>query len=102
MQKLNPSIKHHLIIGLFISVWGFIFAFFIKPFDDGSLNFQMWLYINIGFSIIAFLSYGVLAIIQKKVYQKLLQWNIGLEIACLILFYILYMPELIVITKVLS
>lgn len=90
MQKLNPSIKHHLIIGIFISVWGFIFAFFIKPFDDGSLNFQMWLYISIGFSIIAFLCYGVLAIIQKKVYQKLLQWNISLEIACLILFYGLY------------
>ena len=90
MQKLNPSIKHHLIIGLFISIWGFIFAFFIKPFDDGSLNFQKWLYISIGFSIIAFLSYGMLAIIQKKVYQKLLNWNIGFEIACLILFYGLY------------
>ena len=90
MQKLNPSIKHHLVIGFFISIWGFIFAFFIKPFDDGSLNFQIWLYISIGFSIITFLCYGLIAIIQKKIYQKLLKWNIGFEIASLILFYLLY------------
>ena len=90
MQKLNTSLKHHFLIGFFISVWGFIFAFFVKPFDDGSLNFEMWLYISIGFSIISFLCYGVITIIQKKVYQKLLKWNVGLEIVCLILFYILY------------
>lgn len=91
MKKLNPSIKHHLLIGFFISVWSFIFAFFIKPFDDGSINFQMWLYISIGFSIIAFLCYGLLTIVQKKVYQNLLKWNIGFEIAFLILFYLLFL-----------
>ncbi|WP_310555648.1 LytTR family DNA-binding domain-containing protein [Flavobacterium sp.] len=91
MKNLNPSIRHHLLIGFFISVWSFIFAFFIKPFDDGSINFQMWLYISIGFSIIAFLCYGLLAIIQKYTYQKLLKWNISLEIAFLILFFVFFL-----------
>lgn len=91
MKKLNPSIRHHLLIGIFISVWLFIFAFFIRPFDDGTINFKMWLLINFGFSLIAFLCYGILAIIQKSIYQKVLKWNIGFEIVSLIFFQLLFL-----------
>ena len=91
MKKLNPSIRHHLLIGIFISVWLFIFAFFIRPFDDGTINFKMWLLISFGFSLIAFLCYGILAIIQKSIYQKVLKWNIGFEIVSLIFFQLLFL-----------
>jgi hypothetical protein len=91
MKKLNPSIKHHLLIGIFISVWLFIFAFFIRPFDDGTINFKMWLLISVGFSSIAFLCYGILAIIQKSIYQKVSKWNIGYEIVSLIFFQLLFL-----------
>ena len=91
MKKLNPSIRHHLLIGIFISVWLFIFAFFIRPFDDGTINFKMWLLINFGFSLIAFLCYGILALIQKSIYQKVLKWNIGFEIVSLIFFQLLFL-----------
>lgn len=90
MKKLNPSIKHHLLIGIFISIWLFIFAFFIRPFDDGTISFKMWLLISVGFSLIAFLCYGLLAIIQKSIYQKISKWNIGFEIASLIFFHLLF------------
>ena len=91
MKKLNPSIRHHLLIGIFISVWLFIFAFFIRPFDDGTINFKMWLLISFGFSLIAFLCYGILALIQKIIYQKVLKWNIGFEIVSLIFFQLLFL-----------
>lgn len=39
----------------------------------------------------AFLSYSLLAIIQKKVYLKLSRWNIRLEVTSLVFFYLIYL-----------
>jgi len=91
MKELNPKIKHHLIVGLLIGVWLFVFAFIIKPFDDGTINFRAWFLISFGFSIMAFLCYGILAILQKKVFEKTSKWNLGLETGFLIVFYIIYL-----------
>ena len=91
MNKLNPSIKHHLIVGMLISLWLFVFAFIIKPFDDGTINFQSWLLISVGFGLLAFLCYGILAIIQKMIYKKLSTWNITLEISGIVFFYLIYL-----------
>lgn len=90
MNKLNPSIKHHLFIGGFISLWIFSFAFFIHPFDDGTLYFP-WTRISIGFSLIAFLCYAIVAILQKAIYQKCLKWSLGLEVTTLVFFHLLYL-----------
>jgi hypothetical protein len=89
MKNINPSIKHHLLVGLLISLWVFIFAFIIRPFDDGTINFQAWVLISIGFSLITFICYGVLAVIQKQVYQKKSKWNVSSEIASHIFFNLL-------------
>ncbi|KLT69581.1 LytTR family DNA-binding domain-containing protein [Flavobacterium sp. ABG] len=91
MKELNPEIKYHLIVGLLIGLWIFIFAFIIKPFDDGTLNFRLWLLISFGFSLLAFLCYAVLAVLQKIVYRKSAKWNIGLEIGSIIFFYLIYL-----------
>lgn len=90
-MRLNPSIKHHFTIGFLISIWTFLFAFIIRPFDDGTLNFRSWLLISIGFSLMALLSYCFLAIIQKRVYLRLKRWNLLLEIVSLVLFYSIYL-----------
>lgn len=50
----------------------------------------MWLLISVGFSFIAFLCYGLLAIIQKSVYQKVSKWNVGFEIVSLVFFQLLF------------
>lgn len=91
MKKINPSINHHLLIGIFISFWFFIFAYFIKPFDDGTINSRQWILISVGFSLISFLCYGLIAVIQKNVYQKVLKWNIVFEIIILLLFHLLFL-----------
>lgn len=91
MYKLNPSIKHHLVIAILISLWLFVFAFIIRPFDDGTINFRAWFLISFGFSVMAFLCYGLLAFIQKNFYERIGKWNISLEISAIFLFHLLYL-----------
>lgn len=66
MKQLNTSIKQNLVVGLLLGLWIFIFAFIIRPFDDGTINFRDWFLISIGFSVLAFLCYGILVLVQKK------------------------------------
>lgn len=99
MKELNPSIKHHLIVGLLIGVWLFVFAFIIKPFDDGTLNFQSWLLISLGFSVLAFLCYSILAILQKNIYKRIGKWNLGLEISGILFFFLIYLFGIYVFYK---
>lgn len=91
MNKLNPSIKYHLIIAILVSVWLFIFAFIIKPFDDGTINLRAWFLISFGFSAIAFLCYSFLSIVQKSFYKRITKWNVGLEILSILFFYLIYL-----------
>ena len=91
MKELNPSIKHHLIVGLLIALWIFIFAFIIKPFDDGTLDFRSWFLISFGFSVLAFFCYSILAVLQKSIYKKISKWNLSLEIGSIIFFFIIYL-----------
>ncbi|MEN2402070.1 LytTR family DNA-binding domain-containing protein [Flavobacterium sp. MC2016-06] len=99
MKELNPKIKYHLIVGLLVSVWIFIFAFIIKPFDDGTITFRSWFLISFGFSLLAFLCYAVLAFLQKILHEKITKWNIGLEIASILFFYFIYLIGIYVYYK---
>jgi len=90
MNRLNPSLKHNLLIGILISIWGFGFAFFIRPFDDGTISFKDWVSISIGFNLIAFISYGILSALQRSVYRKIDRWSLSFEIASIVFYYILY------------
>ncbi|OXA86601.1 LytTR family DNA-binding domain-containing protein [Flavobacterium hercynium] len=91
MKTLNPSVKHHFLIGIFISIWLFIFAFFIRPFDDGTISFKAWILISTGFSLIAFLCYALLAIVQKSIYIKISKWSVGFEIGAILCFHLLFL-----------
>ncbi|CAA9198768.1 LytTR family DNA-binding domain-containing protein [Flavobacterium collinsii] len=90
MKQLNTSLKHNLIVGLLLALWIFVFAFIIRPFDDGTLNFRTWFLMSIGFSVTALICYGILAIVQRRLYEKISKWNTGLEVASLIFFYLIY------------
>ncbi|MFZ0596734.1 MAG: LytTR family DNA-binding domain-containing protein [Flavobacterium sp.] len=91
MKELNPSIKHHLIVGILISLWIFIFAIIIKPFDDGTLNLRSWFLMSFGFSLLAFLCYAILSFLQNIIYKKIEKWNISLEIISILFFYLIYL-----------
>lgn len=90
MNTLNPSLKHHSIIGVFIFVWGFLFAFFSRPFEHGQMDLQKWILVSLGFSLLALLSYLSISYIQKYIFSKAGKWNFWLEITIYILFYGFY------------
>lgn len=90
MKTLNPSLKHHIIIGLLLCLWSFLFAFFVRPFEHGFMDLQVWIRVSVGFSLATLISYTLVSISQKIVYRKLSKWNIPLEISTYIMFYILY------------
>lgn len=90
MNKLNPSIRYHLLVGLLFALWGFLFMFFVRPFTDYTTGFLFWIRASIGFNLIAFLGYALIAVIQKAIYDKLQKWSFGFEVSTLLFFYILH------------
>jgi hypothetical protein len=90
MKTLNLTLKHQILIGIALSLWSFLFAFFSRPFEHGNMDFQKWIYVSIGYSIIAFIAYFLVSLWQNYIYEKLSKWNNFLEISVYILFYILY------------
>lgn len=99
MKELNPSIIQHLVVGLLMALWIFAFAFIIKPFDDGTLNFRSWLLMSFGFSVVAFLCYSVLDFLQKSIYKKISKWNFSLEIGSIVFFFLIYLFGIYVFYK---
>ncbi|OJJ21465.1 histidine kinase [marine bacterium AO1-C] len=89
-MKLNPSVKHHLIIGAFICGWAFMFTFFARPFAHGSMDLKRWLQVSAGFSFTAFFAYAVITFVQQAIYQKLAKWTVLLEISMYVLYYTVY------------
>ncbi len=90
MYELNPSVKHHTIIGAIIGIWIFLFIIFIRPFEHGDMNTRIWFYVGLGFSLAVLVSYIILSFVQRMVYFRLSKWSIGLEALGLIFFYLLY------------
>ncbi|MEP0986967.1 LytTR family DNA-binding domain-containing protein [Ekhidna sp.] len=99
MNKLNPSIRYHLLVGLLFALWGFLFMFFVRPFNDETTGFFFWIRTSIGFNVITFLVYALIAVIQKAVYNKLQKWSLGFEIGTLVFFYILHTASTFVLYK---
>lgn len=89
-MKLNPSIKHHLLIGAFISGWAFMFTFFARPFEHGSMDLRRWLQVSAGFSFTAFFAYAVITYAQRALFRKLARWTILQEIGMYVLYYTIY------------
>ena len=90
MQTLNPSLKHHLLLGAILSLWGFLFAFFARPFEHGYMDLYVWIRVSVGFSVLVFISYAIVSTVQKALYHRLSRWKIPLEIGVYILFFALY------------
>jgi hypothetical protein len=62
----------------------------MRPFTDDTTGFLFWIRSSVGFNLIAFLGYALIAVVQKAIYDKLQKWSFGLELSILLLFYILH------------
>lgn len=90
MNQLNPSLKYHTIIGALLGVWAFLFSFFVRPFEHGIMDFQKWVSVSMGYSLLVFLSYLLVSWLQKKVYDRRSSWNLGFEITTYVIFYAIF------------
>ena len=90
MNTINPSLRHHAIIGVLLSVWGFLFAFFIRPFAHGTMDDEKWVFVSLGFSVLVFVVYMIVSYLQKLVYKRFSTWHIGMEVGLYIVFYLIY------------
>ncbi|MEQ6123392.1 LytTR family DNA-binding domain-containing protein [Pseudotenacibaculum sp. MALMAid0570] len=54
------------------------------------MDLLVWIRVSIGFSLATFISYSLISVYQKILYQKIAKWNILLEISTYLLFYIIY------------
>ena len=90
MHPLNPSIKHHTIIGALLSFWILLLIIVVRPFGHGVMDFEKWVYVALGFSVIPFFSYLIVTFLQRYLYKKLSVWNSMLEFSMYVLFYSLY------------
>lgn len=90
MKTLNPSLKHQALIGLLLGVWAFLFAFFARPFEHGYMDLKVWIRVSVGFSLLTTLSYGLMSVVQKYIFQKLGRWTILLEVVMYFLFFLIY------------
>ena len=90
MKQINTSIKHNTTIAALLAAWSFVFAFFIKPFEHGTMDTERWIEVSVGFSLIAFISYFMVSRIQNLLFKKFGTWNLYLELLIYVLFYSCY------------
>ncbi len=90
MKNLNPPIKHHLVIAALIGAWSFLFTFFSRPFEHGTMDLEKWILVSVGYSVIASVVYLMVGFYQKAIYAKTGRWSVPLELSVYGIFYILY------------
>lgn len=90
MKQLNPSLKHHVVIGALLCLWSFLFAFFTRPFEHGTMDLNKWIYVSVGFSLASFISYLIVGVYQRIIFFKTMKWSTFFEISTYVLYYGIY------------
>jgi len=89
-MKINTNLKHHIIIGLLLGIWSFLFGFFVRPFEHGSMDLMVWVRVSTGFSVAVFISYFAASLYQNIIHSELDKWNKLLESSVYVIFYSAY------------
>lgn len=89
-MKINTNLKHHIVIGILFAVWSFLFGFFVRPFEHGTMDLMVWIKVSTGFSVAGLISYFIASVYQNIAYYKLSKWNNLLEIGVYFIFFSAY------------
>ncbi|MEL6671609.1 MAG: LytTR family DNA-binding domain-containing protein [Bacteroidota bacterium] len=90
MKDLNPSLEQHSQIGLLVGLWGFLFAFFTRPFGHGIMDFSKWVTVSLGYSGLIIICYLLVSLARRWWYERKGHWNISWEIGVYALFYFIF------------
>lgn len=66
----DPFLKHHLIVGLLLAIWIFVFLYFTEPLDVNELNDKEKLLFLPGYGLVGGFCYLVFLPLQYFVYKK--------------------------------
>lgn len=66
----DPKLKHHLLIGLLLAIWIFIFLYLTKPLDVNELNDNEKLIYLPGYGLLGGISYLIFLPLQYFIYKK--------------------------------
>ncbi|CAL2103662.1 LytTR family transcriptional regulator [Tenacibaculum sp. 190130A14a] len=89
-MKLNPSVEHHTIVAIVLTIWSFLFSILARPFEHGYMDLKIWLKVSTGFGLAIFISYFIISLVQKSVFNKTKKWTLLNEICIYILLYTIY------------
>lgn len=86
-------IKFHLLIGILLGLWVYLFLVFIGPFDVFPLKLVWRATIMIGYGLIFSFSYFAIIPLQNWLNKRLKKWDIILELSVvLFVFFINFLP----------
>ena len=54
------------------------------------MDLEKWVFVSIGYSLIAFCTYLIVSVYQKYVFTRRGRWNIPLEVSVYVIFYVLF------------
>lgn len=87
LYPLDPLLRHHVLIGLLLAVWTFVFLYFTEPLDVSELNNTEKLYFLPGYGLLGGLSYIIFLPLQHYLYRKTNQnWTILNELIFILVF----------------
>ncbi|WP_179345032.1 LytTR family DNA-binding domain-containing protein [Winogradskyella ursingii] len=86
----DPLLKHHLLIGLLLAIWVFVFLYFSEPLDVNEFTAREKLIYLPAYSLIAALLYIINLPFQNWIYKKLKSnWFVFSELLFNILFVVI-------------
>jgi len=86
----DPKLKHHVIIGLLLAIWIFVFLYFTEPLDVDEFGDTEKLIYLPGYGIIGGISYLLFLPLQYKLLAyKIKKWTIAKEIVFLLTYTII-------------
>lgn len=86
----DPKLKHHVIIGLLLAIWIFVFLYFTEPLDVDEFGDTEKLIYLPGYGIIGGISYLLFLPLQYKILPyKIKKWTIAKEIVFLLTYTVI-------------
>ncbi|MEP5072727.1 MAG: LytTR family transcriptional regulator, partial [Crocinitomicaceae bacterium] len=98
-MTFTHSFKHHLFVGLGISIWLVLFLVLIAPFDVSDLSFLIRIRITVVYGLILFFCYLLCIVVQYILFKKRSCWSLRFEALIYFLLYILVLPLTILYYK---
>ncbi|MFP4846768.1 LytTR family DNA-binding domain-containing protein [Winogradskyella sp. PE311] len=85
----DPLLKHHLIIGLLLAIWIFVFLFFTEPLDVNEFNTNEKLVFLPGYGLLGGFCYLMFLPFQYYLYKRFNKnWTVFNEVLYLLIFSI--------------